>query len=143
MNSTPAVLHAATSVALIGREALLISVSARQNFWNPPPVPEIPTVGVRIFGFALPNSSATASAIGNTVLEPSTVIRAGCGAPACSPLWSGLPLPHAVIVAESTAAEQNRRQKCISSTLSKRNFAAVSGVLNPCYARLSPTTRRR
>jgi hypothetical protein len=44
MNSTPDFLHVSTSTGLIGRDALLMSVSPRQNFWNPPPVPETPTV---------------------------------------------------------------------------------------------------
>jgi hypothetical protein len=65
----------------MGRDALLMSVSPAQNFWNPPPVPEMPTVGVRTFGLALPNSSATASAMGNTVLDPSTVMRTAGAAP--------------------------------------------------------------
>jgi hypothetical protein len=55
----------------MGLEASLMSVSPRQNFWNPPPVPEIPTV-TRVPGFAFWNSSATASLIGKTVLEPSS-----------------------------------------------------------------------
>ena len=41
------------------------------NFLKPPPVPETPTV-TRISGCSFRNSSATASVIGNTVLEPST-----------------------------------------------------------------------
>ena len=36
----------------MGREALLISVSPRQNFLNPPPVPEIPTVTLTAPRFA-------------------------------------------------------------------------------------------
>ncbi len=44
MYSTPDFLQASTSVALIGRDASLMSISARQNFWKPPPVPEMPTV---------------------------------------------------------------------------------------------------
>ena len=47
-----------------------MSVSPAQNLLNPPPVPEIPTV-TRTPGFAIWNSSAIASEIGNTVLEPS------------------------------------------------------------------------
>src|SRR5687767_10524872 len=66
--------QAATSVSLIGREASAISISPRQNFWKPPPVPEMPTV-TRVPGLAFWNSSATASLIGNTVLEPSSVTR--------------------------------------------------------------------
>ena len=43
-NSTPPLAHASSSVALTGREASEMSVSPLQNFWNPPPVPELPTV---------------------------------------------------------------------------------------------------
>ena len=59
------------SLPLIGRDASLISISPRVYFLNPPPVPDTPTV-IRTLGYILPNSSATASVIGNTVLEPST-----------------------------------------------------------------------
>ena len=55
----------------MGLDASLMSVSPRQNFWNPPPVPEMPTV-TRMFGLAFWNSSATASLMGKTVLEPSS-----------------------------------------------------------------------
>ena len=58
-----------------------MSVSPRQNFWKPPPVPEMPTV-TRVPGLARWNSSATASLIGKTVLDPSSVTRRG--APAAS-----------------------------------------------------------
>src|SRR5687768_6808466 len=75
MYSTPFFVHSSTSVGLIGREALEMSVSPPQNFLKPPPVPEIPTVTL-LPGFAFWNSSATASVIGNTVLEPSTLISA-------------------------------------------------------------------
>ena len=42
--SMPAASHAAASSSLMEREASLASVSPRQNFSNPPPVPEEPTV---------------------------------------------------------------------------------------------------
>jgi hypothetical protein len=51
-----------------------MSDSPRQNFWNPPPVPEIPTVTF-VPGVARWKSSATASLMGNTVLDPSTRTR--------------------------------------------------------------------
>ncbi len=51
-----------------------MSVSPRQNFLNPPPVPEMPTVTRILPRLAIWNSSATASVIGNTVLEPSILI---------------------------------------------------------------------
>src|SRR3954466_1901351 len=51
-----------------------MSVSPRQNFLNPPPVPEIPTVTRTLPFLAAWNSSATASAGGNTVLDPSMVM---------------------------------------------------------------------
>ena len=49
-----------------------MSVSPRQNFLKPPPVPEMPTVTLTAPFFAFWNSSATASVTGKTVLEPST-----------------------------------------------------------------------
>src|SRR5688572_19862354 len=61
----------------MGREASEMSISSRQNFWNPPPVPEMPTVTL-VPGFAFWNSSATASVIGYTVLEPSTWMTCCC-----------------------------------------------------------------
>ena len=51
-----------------------MSISPRQNFWKPPPVPEMPTVTFTP-AVAFWNSSATASLIGNTVLDPSSVTR--------------------------------------------------------------------
>ena len=48
-----------------------MSVSPRQNFLKPPPVPEMPTVTLTLPLVDLWKSSATASVIGNTVLEPS------------------------------------------------------------------------
>ena len=53
------------------REASLMSVSPRTNFLKPPPVPDTPTV-IRTRGWTARNSSATASVIGKTVLDPST-----------------------------------------------------------------------
>ena len=44
MYSMPVFLQASTSVGVIGREASVMSVSPRQNFLKPPPVPEMPTV---------------------------------------------------------------------------------------------------
>ena len=40
----PAFLHFAISFDFIGRDAPEITVSPRQNFLKPPPVPETPTV---------------------------------------------------------------------------------------------------
>jgi hypothetical protein len=56
----------------MGREASEMSVSPLQNFWNPPPVPELPTV-TRAPARSFWNSSATASVMGKTVLDPSTL----------------------------------------------------------------------
>ena len=44
MNSMPAFLQSSISALRIGREPLEMSVSPRQNFLKPPPVPEMPTV---------------------------------------------------------------------------------------------------
>ena len=69
--SIPFALHAAISASLIGRDASQISISPTTNFFKPPPVPERPTV-TRTLGCSVLKSSATASVIGYTVLEPST-----------------------------------------------------------------------
>ena len=61
------------SSALIGRDASLMSVSPAQNFVKPPPVPDSLTL-MSTPGLAALNSSATASEIGKTVLEPSMTI---------------------------------------------------------------------
>src|SRR5260221_14532292 len=74
----PAALQSAISFPRIGREASEMSVSPRQNFLKPPPVPEMPTVTLTAFFFAFWNSSATASVIGYTVLEPSTLTTCCC-----------------------------------------------------------------
>ena len=63
MNWTPVFAHSSASTGLIGRDASAISISSRQNFATPPPVPEIPTV-MRVPGRSLWNSSATASVTG-------------------------------------------------------------------------------
>src|SRR5688500_12499964 len=81
----PAGLHACSPAGRIGRDASLMSVSPRQNFWNPPPVPDCPTV-TRALLPAFRNSSATASLRTKTVLDPSTLISDGAWA-ASVPGW--------------------------------------------------------
>ena len=49
-------------------------VSPAQNFLKPPPVPDTPTVILTLPSVAMPNSSAIASVIGKTVLDPSTLM---------------------------------------------------------------------
>src|SRR3954470_3932105 len=68
----PAFAQSAISAFRIGRDASEISVSPRQNFLKPPPVPEMPTGTLTDCFFAFWKSSATASVIGYTVLDPST-----------------------------------------------------------------------
>src|SRR5262245_58542106 len=70
--------QASASVDLIGRDAPAIAISPAQNFLKPPPVPETPMV--TLAGLDFWNSSATASVIGYTVLEPSMAITLGAGA---------------------------------------------------------------
>jgi hypothetical protein len=67
----PVAWHAAFSSSVIAREASAMSVSPAQNRLKPPPVPAMPTV-TRTPGFVTWNSSAMASLMGATVLEPST-----------------------------------------------------------------------
>src|SRR5512147_3181981 len=55
-----------------------MSVSPRQNFLKPPPVPEIPTVTFTAPFLAFWYSSATASVTGKTVLEPSILTTFCC-----------------------------------------------------------------
>ena len=44
INLIPASLHFSISFALIGLDAFETTVSPRQNFLKPPPVPDTPTV---------------------------------------------------------------------------------------------------
>ncbi len=71
MNSMLFSAQSSISSVRIGREAPVMSVSPRQNFLKPPPVPERPTVTRVLPAAAIWNSSAMASEIGNTVDEPS------------------------------------------------------------------------
>ena len=71
MNSTPPSAHFSSSLALIGRDASLMSISPLQNFLNPPPVPEIPMTNLAEPPIDFPQSSTMASEMGNTVLDPS------------------------------------------------------------------------
>jgi len=76
----PAFAQSSISFFRIGREASEISVSPRQNFLKPPPVPEIPTVTLTAPLVDFWKSSATASVIGYTVLEPSILTIASAWA---------------------------------------------------------------
>jgi hypothetical protein len=66
-----AALQRSISAIEMGRDAFEMSVSLLQNFWNPPPVPEIPTVTRTRPLVARWNYSAMASVTGKTVDEPS------------------------------------------------------------------------
>ena len=93
MYSMPALRQASISSAEIGREALEMSVSPRQNFLKPPPVPAMPTVTRTLPRLEIWNSSASASVIGNTVLEPSILIAAcawACPGAATAPTASSI-----------------------------------------------------
>ena len=99
-----------------------MSVSPRQNFWKPPPVPEMPTV-TRTAALAFWNSSATASLTGKTVLDPSSVTVAA-GAPDEVP-----PPPQP---ARNVAVVTGRRREATSARMPRSyrraGFAAVSVV---------------
>jgi hypothetical protein len=110
MNSMPAFIQVSISAARIGREASLMSVSPRQNFWNPPPVPEMPTE-MSTFGFAALNSSAIASLIGKTVLEPSTRIIPLSSLLACCSV--GVLPPQPTVRAPARTRLVVRRERCI------------------------------
>src|SRR5690606_13142942 len=94
MYLTPAAAHACISSLRMGREALEMSVSPRQKRLKPPPVPAMPTVTRNLPFLQILNSSATASAIGNTVLEPSILMTfcacAPCGAASAAKLATKL-----------------------------------------------------
>jgi hypothetical protein len=63
MNLIPFFSHSSSSAFLMGRLASWMSVSPRQNFLNPPPVPEKATATLTP-GFRWVNSSATAWVMG-------------------------------------------------------------------------------
>ncbi|MPM93658.1 hypothetical protein SDC9_140798 [bioreactor metagenome] len=107
----PASSNNAISSSLIGREALLMSVSPAMNFSNPPPVPDTPIVALTS-GFAIENSSATASMIGNTVEDPSTkisllAVALSVAAPLSVVASPPSPLPQAANVAPIVKAIAN------------------------------------
>ena len=78
MPALPAVVHLALRGSAARRSEM--SVSPRQNFLKPPPVPEMPTVTLTCCFLAFWNSSATASVTGKTVLEPSILTICCCAA---------------------------------------------------------------
>jgi|SRR5687768_9846726 hypothetical protein len=122
----PAAPQADISVLLMGRDALLISVSPRQNFWKPPPVPEMPTVTLTSLPAFL-NSSATASLIGNTVLEPSSVTLA---VPDDAPPPGWFEPPQAMVKATvAAAAPKPRNDNVMATTLRAGRYHAVSSML--------------
>src|SRR5687768_6900283 len=106
MKSMPVLPHAVTSEAEIGRDAFEISVSPRQNFSKPPPVPDRPTV-TRKPRLIFWNSSANASVTGKTVLDPSAVITWAAGV---SDVEESPP-PQAVSDERSAAAAARRRRR--------------------------------
>ncbi len=71
IGSTPLLRHRSSSSSWIARDASAMSASPAQNFRKPPVVPEIATLTLTPRWSAW-NSSATASVIGYTVLDPST-----------------------------------------------------------------------
>ena len=93
--SMPLSAAACASESLMGREALLMTVSPTVNLLKPPPVPETPTL-TRTLEWILLNSSATASVMGKTVLEPSisNVPESSGAVVAVVPVSSSFP-PHA------------------------------------------------
>ena len=80
-----------------------MSVSPAQNFSNPPPVPEVPTV-IFTFGFWPWNASWAACANGATVLDPSILI-----VPESPVLALALPLSSSPPQAVAPSARRHRR----------------------------------
>src|SRR5687768_8538162 len=87
----PAARHASISSFRIGRDAFEKSVSPRQNFLKPPPVPDRPTVTRTFPRFEIWNSSAMASETGKTVLEPS-ILMTLCAMAKCGVATTASPL---------------------------------------------------
>src|SRR5688500_16588857 len=94
------------SLARMGREALEMSISPRPNFLKPPPVPETPTVTLTSGCSAL-NSSATASVIGYTVLDPSIFISPVSFSPVVASVEWLLLEPQEVRMRPRAAARRN------------------------------------
>jgi hypothetical protein len=79
-----------------------MSVSPRQKRLKPPPVPEMPTVTWAPPPPEIWNSSATASVIGYTVLEPSISINsAACTVLAAPPSAARIPAARKVVLTDS------------------------------------------
>ena len=108
-NPIPAAAHASISRGRMGRDALEMSVSPAQNFSKPPPVPDTPTV-TRASGSTRRYSSATASAIGNTVLEPSTATT--CAAPSIHPRHAAAPASAVRSPAPASDRARSGRDMC-------------------------------
>src|SRR5690606_1022923 len=106
MYSTPDLPHISTSEGLIGRDAPEMAISPAQNFLKPPPVPDTPTV--TLASPLAPNSSATASVMGNTVLEPSILMIEGPALASAEAASSPPPL-RCLLHAESTRGRERRR----------------------------------
>src|SRR5688572_22888446 len=112
----------------MGREALDMSVSPRQNFSKPPPVPDVPTV-TRAPRLARWNSSATASPMGKTVDEPSIAMTAGLAVCACC-CDESLPPPHAAHVERTKKAESTRFMPSAYGEEITPSFQACNGRVN-------------
>jgi hypothetical protein len=138
----PLAAHVSISTGRMGRDALLMSVSPRQNRSKPPPVPDTPTV-TRRPGLAIWNSSATASLIGKTVLDPSIRISAGVSASPSPPLPPQATTAIAITAQAATRPRQRRTVCIMFSTLATRHFAAVTLTLIQCYRPIRTGPRRR
>ena len=116
----PLASQACFSSSEIAREASWTSVSPAQNFVNPPPVPDVPTVTFTP-DCSLLNSSAIASLIGATVEEPSTAMLPErlVPPPVPPPLLSSVP-PHAAatrVMARVSPSSQPRRIRYVITCL--------------------------
>src|SRR5262245_7993644 len=119
--SMPPSVQSCNSSRRIGRDAFETSVSPLQNFSNPPPVPEIPTT--TFTSLTLPNSSAAASAMGPTVLDPSTTTSPERSPPLegepddDDPSSSPPPQATAITTLATASAKPARRRLNIENTL--------------------------
>ena len=149
-NSMPLAAQLSCSELLIARDALEMSVSPAQKRLKPPPVPETPTC-TRTFGATARNSSATASEMGKTVLDPSMptsperLLRSSSGSKA--PVVDDVPCGLGVVEGSSLPQAATTRATTANSAASIADFLRKSVraeklrsfILNPPFRSFAPS----
>src|SRR5215207_2756291 len=133
----PLLSQAAVSSASIPRDASEMSVSPAQNFSNPPPVPEVPTV-TRTPEFCSWNSSAAASLSGATVLEPSMLIVPDSWDPPSADPPSLLPPPQAAANIPMASSSAPQRQRATSRPVIRVVLPHARRAWAPVHRRVAP-----